>query len=560
MSAIEGGSVDSPVIGSDPAAVVARVWELLAAGDFDAAEGLLLPLVRDSDDQGPGHHGLLGYVYQQSGKYELAVEACTTALDRGMRDWSNYLMLGSSLKNLGRDEEAHGHLAESWRLAPDRLDAALLLLEVTLAVKGAAAAAELHAVMSRQFADPALQTTWDKLLAAYIPPAVPPLLEAGRIDEAIAQLEAARRGKPSRRVIQWLHYLDRHKQWLAFTDRQRTRSDPDRKPSITILLITYNHGKYIAECLEGILKQQTDCLIEVHAVDDASTDNTQEIILDYQRRYPGFITTHFNPTNVGTLDPPQQKVTHKAFTRLTGDYTCILEGDDYWSDPHKLHKQIGFLEKNPIFTVCAHNTIKIYEDGSIEPHRFLYWPGIKPVQTIDDAASMTMFFHTASVIYRNVLMMQPPAGFANRWSCDIFNTAAHMEYGELRYFDEDMAVYRAHSGGSYSTMPALKSKIMNVEGMVRYNAWLGFRYAKAYAMTINRLTIALLRDTAAGGDLPPLTWIQRLRYRAFRRLSGLAYDLMDRYPRLDPAVWRFNEPPKPSEPRRDKLIAFGVER
>jgi glycosyltransferase involved in cell wall biosynthesis len=537
--------------------ILARIWEHLAAGEFPQAGVAMLEVMEGTEDANAQKWALYGYVLQQSGQYEPAVRACRAAIDRGMIDWSNYLMLGSSLKNLDRHEEAYEALAESQRLLPTRVDAALLFLEEAMTTRGLSAAKDLYEQMRTRIDDRSLEITWHNLLSAYIPPEVPGLLNEGKIEEAEAVLKVAHSELNSRRVTQWLYYLDRYKQWLEFTSRQWPRSDPHRKPSITILLISYKHERFIAAAIEGILKQKTDCRVEIHCVDDASPDGTQAVILDYARRYPDIVKPYFNPTNVGLLDPPQQKVTHKAFTRLNGDYTCILEGDDYWSDPNKLQMQIDFLEKNPVFAVAAHNTVKIYDDNSAEPHRFLHWHGIKPILTIDDAVQMKMFFHTSSVIYRNVLMMNPPDGFASKWSCDIFNTVAHLQYGDLRYFDEDMSVYRAHSGGLYSTMPQLKGRIFNLEGLMRYNAWLGFRYLKGYAFSLNRLTLLLLRETQ-DGVLPPLTWKQRLRYGAVSKMTGTVYDLLDKYPGLDPAVWRFGEPKKFSDPRHAKLADYGI--
>jgi hypothetical protein len=261
------------------------------------------------------------------------------------------------------------------------------------------------------------------------------------------------------------------------------------------------------------------------------------VILEYQRRYPDIIRTKFSPTNIGTLDPPQQKVTESGFRALTGDYVAILEGDDYWSSPHKIQKQVSFLEANPGYTTCAHNTVKVYEGGTQEAHRFFYEAGLKPTHTVDDVAEMRSFFHVSSLMWRNVTLSNPPAGWRSRWSIEIFNNLTHVRHGNLRYFDDDMSVYRAHPGGSYSNI--------------------GLRYLKAFAFSINRLALTLLKEVGEG-VLPDLTLNQHLRYRAVAALSGLTYDLLDRFPRLDPAVFWYREPPKASNPRKGRLTGYGL--
>ena len=180
------------------------------------------------------------------------------------------------------------------------------------------------------------------------------------------------------------------------------------KPKLSVMIITYNHAKYIAQAIESVINQKTEYQIEIIVIEDCSTDGTQEIILQYKEKYPDIIATYLNPVNIGTNNPPAQKVFSEGFKKLKGDYIAILEGDDYWSSSDKVQKQISFLEANKDFVACSHNTVKIYEDKSKEPHRFLYWENTKQIHDINDFVAMTSFFHTSSIIYRNVLNGIPP--------------------------------------------------------------------------------------------------------------------------------------------------------
>lgn len=327
------------------------------------------------------------------------------------------------------------------------------------------------------------------------------------------------------------------------------------RPKASIMVITYNHEKYISQALESVLMQQTDYNYEINVIEDCSTDRTQEIILRYKAKHPDKINTYFNAKNVGTLSPPPQKVFYEGFKTLQGDYLAILEGDDYWSSPHKLQKQMDFLEANPDFVACAHNTMKVYEDGRTPPHRFHYFDGIKDVHTVQDFIGMTSFFHTSSILYRNVLKGIPPWGFRSKWSCDIFNTIAHVQHGKLRYFNEDMSVYRNHTGGNFSNMTETRGRIFNIEGIRRYNRWLKCRYLKDFSFTLYRLCVSLIKD-ADKGRIAPLTPLERIRYRAVAALYGGIYDTLDRFPQLDPAVFWYKEPAKDSNPRLERVVPF----
>jgi hypothetical protein len=282
----------------------------------------------------------------------------------------------------------------------------------------------------------------------------------------------------------------------------------------------------------------------------------------YARDHPAVVKPFLNPRNLGRIDPPSQALQdcfYRRLAQLDGDYIAILEGDDYWSSPHKLQSQVSFLEANPDFAAAAHNTIKIYEDGSgREPHRFPFAEDSRAVRTIHDHIDMSSFFHLSSLLYRNVFRSRPPAGLGNKWSCDIFFTIAYLQHGKLHYVDQDMSIYRQHKSGTFSRLSEVAGRIYNIEGIRRYNRWLGYRYAKGFAFTINRLCLDLLRRSR-DGRLPPLKLHQRLKYRAIAIQHGLLYDLFYAYPRIDPAVLWYDEPVQPRDPwaRRDlRLVGY----
>lgn len=117
-------------------------------------------------------------------------------------------------------------------------------------------------------------------------------------------------------------------------------------PLVSICSITYNHAQYIRECLDGFLMQKTKFPYEIIINDDCSTDGTTEIIKEYAEKYPNIIRSIFHEENQyqkGVRGMFQQFVIPKA----RGKYVAFCEGDDYWTDPLKLQKQVDFLENNP---------------------------------------------------------------------------------------------------------------------------------------------------------------------------------------------------------------------
>lgn len=122
------------------------------------------------------------------------------------------------------------------------------------------------------------------------------------------------------------------------------------KPLVSIKCLVYNHGPYLKECLEGFVMQKTSFKFEAIIHDDASTDNSADIIREYAQRYPDIIKPIYEKENLyikhhETLD----KIMYDA---CTGKYIAFCEGDDYWIDSFKLQNQIDFLEKNEDFGMC----------------------------------------------------------------------------------------------------------------------------------------------------------------------------------------------------------------
>ena len=130
---------------------------------------------------------------------------------------------------------------------------------------------------------------------------------------------------------------------------------------VTVWLSTYNQESYAAQALDSILMQKTDFPFEIIAADDCSTDRTQDIILDYQKRYPNKIVTFFPEHNLGGC----RKLTRCIDAGLfRGEYLSYLEGDDYWLGEDRLQTLVEFLENHPKYSRVAHRRKVIDENGN----------------------------------------------------------------------------------------------------------------------------------------------------------------------------------------------------
>ena len=138
-------------------------------------------------------------------------------------------------------------------------------------------------------------------------------------------------------------------------------------PVVTIRCTVFNHEKYIEDCIKGFLIQETNFPFEIFIHDDASTDNSAQIIKKYVALYPKIFLPIYEKENLyskknGSLG----KVTWNP-QYIRGKYVAICEGDDYWIDPFKLQKQVDYLETHPDCGLVRSEINRLFQkDGSIE--------------------------------------------------------------------------------------------------------------------------------------------------------------------------------------------------
>ena len=124
---------------------------------------------------------------------------------------------------------------------------------------------------------------------------------------------------------------------------------------VTVICMTYNHSKFIKKALEGFQSQKTDFLVEYIIHDDASTDGTAKIIMDFCKKNPDCFIPIIQDENQYRK---HKDISTALFQRARGKYIAICEGDDYWCDSMKLQHQVDYMEKNPDTSLFVHNAYK----------------------------------------------------------------------------------------------------------------------------------------------------------------------------------------------------------
>ncbi len=252
---------------------------------------------------------------------------------------------------------------------------------------------------------------------------------------------------------------------------------------VSVCITTYNHERYIAQAIESALMQVVDFPYEILIGEDESSDGTRDIVLAYQRKYPERIRLflHDHPPGYVHVNGRQNFINNLA--NATGQYIALLEGDDYWTCPSKLQKQVEYLDKNPGYAICFHNAKEIYENGEREPWDYCP-PGMKETLTLRDLLACN-FMPTCSVVFRRGLFHEFPDWYSHLrfgdWPLHILNA----ERGDIRYINELMGVHRHHPGGIWSSVGPAQDTEETLRFYTTISSYLGSRYHGRYADIIN---------------------------------------------------------------------------
>ena len=218
---------------------------------------------------------------------------------------------------------------------------------------------------------------------------------------------------------------------------------------VSVLMITYGHEKYIRQSIEGVLMQETDFDFELIVANDNSPDNSDKVIVDLIENHPkGKLIKYIDrKNNIG-----MQANFSDAYTNCSGKYIANCEGDDYWTDPYKLQKQVDFLEANLEYVLSFHKIKILKPNGELVEDFITKVPD--NYETQETLARLGNYIHTPSVVFRNVIKEFPPE-FSLSPIGDYFLYMLLVEHGKLHYFEDEMAVYR-FGVGLHSTHTQIK--------------------------------------------------------------------------------------------------------
>ncbi len=270
-----------------------------------------------------------------------------------------------------------------------------------------------------------------------------------------------------------------------------------KAPLISVHMITYNHEPYLAEAIEGVIRQQTEFPFELIIGEDCSTDKTREIALAFQRHKPDKVAVLYSDSNVGALHNST-----RVLQKTRGKYVAFCEGDDYWHDASKLQKQVSFLEAHPDHAL-VHCAFRVQTGQTIELPNWVV-PSAVPTGRVFEKLLEANFIATCTVcMRRSVAANYYASNFRTRGY--LMDDYPHWLFasreGFFAYIPDLLATYRvclgsqSHQGPDHSLQMALSARRVAEDFIREYGC-----SPVALSRSRNRMNIRVLRAAFCAYD------------------------------------------------------------
>ena len=251
---------------------------------------------------------------------------------------------------------------------------------------------------------------------------------------------------------------------------------PTREPQcdgviVSVCVCAYNSGKYLEECLDSILSQETEFKFEILINDDCSSDNTIGIMQSYASKYPDIVKVFYQDQNYGMKYIPVGPTF--LWPQTSGKYVAFCDADDFWTDPLKLAHQIDFLEKNSN-TSLVHSNYKILQTGKVTNRILKNAHGISFQTAPIGDCKETCFFSfgvaiSSAVVRKEVLDKYITSGILELHvgvDYSLFVFAANM--GQIGYTDKELVTYRRHGKSEMHNPERVAQRIVRRKKMLNF--------------------------------------------------------------------------------------------
>ncbi len=234
---------------------------------------------------------------------------------------------------------------------------------------------------------------------------------------------------------------------------------------LSVCMLAYNHEKWISKSIEGVLMQKTNFKYQLIIAEDCSNDRTRDIILSYSKMYPDLIGVLFNKNNLGLAQNFSQ-----ALTICKGKYIAICEGDDFWTDPDKLQRQVDYLNGNHNCMIVSHNAARYYEERGQENKTVKYDHSF----TFDQKRFLEEWLtQPVTCVFRNIFSDYTYFNRDLDIFCDVILFYELLKHGYGYFMPETMATFRVHKNALSSGLSRFQwlfNHIVMYDYLFKYNS------------------------------------------------------------------------------------------
>lgn len=294
---------------------------------------------------------------------------------------------------------------------------------------------------------------------------------------------------------------------------------------VTVICTVYNHARYLRQCLDSLVIQETDFPYRIVVHDDASTDGSADIVAEYAERHAGKVVPVLQKDNLYS-----RGISHYPYLMplIEGRYVALCEGDDYWCDPRKLQMQYRYMEDHPECSLCT-NLTYLLDEGvggvvGILPH----FGGMDQCYSISDVIiGGGGLFGTNSMFYRVEHYGRCPDSF-KRWGIGDWPLCIYLStQGTVHCIGEVFSVYRMNAAGSWS----LRNEDVDVRkrsdekvlcGLDRADAYTGFEFHDAFLRVKGDIVVQTACDIGIWDDRAKKAFRSQMKEASFRRKVMLA--------------------------------------
>jgi glycosyltransferase involved in cell wall biosynthesis len=335
-----------------------------------------------------------------------------------------------------------------------------------------------------------------------------------------------------------------HSQKNSSMTRETSKWSPvdykEQTIKVSVIIVTYNQEKYIAQAIEGALMQKTDFPFEIIIHDDASTDSTADIIRSYQSKHIDIIhailqtENQYTKIHWGLLAAP--------YKRARGKYIALCDGDDFWTDSSKLQKQVDFMEAHPNCSISCHKVLYHFENEGVEDYEF-------PDITGDRIFSKDKLFGnyisaTSSIMFVNEKIDELQNFLNDFMVYDLPIIYFYLNIGDMAYLDKRMTNYRLHNQSFYHPLKSIKQEFIQFDTFIKLKSRLQIKGSKKMDRKIINHGFCILEEYQKEMNYRGMRKILRQSFRAHPKINYnqftyyIKYSLIAFFPWIDKLVFR----------------------